>query len=287
MATVSATGVGPERVLTLDRTIRLQSPWVDPSPRQLLLFITDANIAEQTREKWTRRSEEIKMKKQTNPNIKAHLLRSGFCLILLVVVCVIPFALAQRTATRTLTFADRVAYQRAIEEVYWHHRIWPKENTATKPSLDAVMSQAQLEEKVAEYLRESQALEDYRHQPISSEQLQAEMDRIAHDTKQPEVLREIFDPLGNDPAVIAECLARPILVERLVRDLHAQGKLGVERTKSAMSSSPTMAAIVSMTYTLPVVTSAPTTCFDNWTATGDPGPEAPGRVGHTAVWTGS
>src|SRR6266853_3451913 len=25
---------------------------------------------------------------------------------------------------RTLTFADRVAYQRAIEEVYWRHRIW-------------------------------------------------------------------------------------------------------------------------------------------------------------------
>ena len=25
-----------------------------------------------------------------------------------------------------LTFAERVAYQQAIEEVYWHHRIWPK-----------------------------------------------------------------------------------------------------------------------------------------------------------------
>ena len=30
----------------------------------------------------------------------------------------------QRT---TLTLADRVAYQRTIEEVYWRHRIWPKE----------------------------------------------------------------------------------------------------------------------------------------------------------------
>src|SRR5437870_1993472 len=65
------------------------------------------------------------------------------------------------TQSKALTFEDRVAYQRAIEEVYWHHRIWPKENTASKPSLDAVMSQAQLEKKVAEYLRESQALEDY------------------------------------------------------------------------------------------------------------------------------
>src|SRR6266550_2806186 len=26
---------------------------------------------------------------------------------------------------RTLSFAERVAYQRAIEDVYWRHRIWP------------------------------------------------------------------------------------------------------------------------------------------------------------------
>jgi hypothetical protein len=42
---------------------------------------------------------------------------------------------------RTLTFADRVAYQRAMEEVYWQHRIWPKENPRPKPSLDEVMTQ--------------------------------------------------------------------------------------------------------------------------------------------------
>ena len=46
---------------------------------------------------------------------------------------------------RALTFAERVAYQQAIEEVYWHHRIWPRsrgERSDPKPSLDAVMSQA-------------------------------------------------------------------------------------------------------------------------------------------------
>ena len=59
-----------------------------------------------------------------------------------------------------LTFAERVSYQRAIEEVYWRHRIWPKENLSPKPPLDAVMSQAQLENKVTEYLRNSQALEN-------------------------------------------------------------------------------------------------------------------------------
>jgi hypothetical protein len=70
---------------------------------------------------------------------------------------------------RTLTFAERVAYQRAIEEVYWRHRIWPIENLNPKPSLDAVMSRAQLEKKVADYLRKSQALEDYWQRPITAE----------------------------------------------------------------------------------------------------------------------
>jgi hypothetical protein len=102
---------------------------------------------------------------------------------------------------RTLTFAERVAYQRAIEEVYWRHRIWQKENPNPKPSLDAVMSQAQLEKKVTEYLRNSQALEDYWHRPITAEQLQAEMDRMAQHTRQPEVLRKLFESLGNDPFV--------------------------------------------------------------------------------------
>src|SRR4029077_198997 len=32
-------------------------------------------------------------------------------------------------AQRTLTLQERVSYQRAIEEVYWRHRIWPKENS--------------------------------------------------------------------------------------------------------------------------------------------------------------
>ena len=117
---------------------------------------------------------------------------------------------------RTLSFEERVSYQKAIEEVYWRHRIWPKERTDPKPSLDAVMSQAQLEKKVTDYLRNSQALEDYWQRPITDEQLQAEMDRMAKHSKQPEVLQELFEALSNDPFIIAECLARPALAERLV-----------------------------------------------------------------------
>jgi hypothetical protein len=59
----------------------------------------------------------------------------------------LPSEAPAKLSQRTLTFAERVAYQRAIEDVYWRHRIWPKERPDAKPSLDAVMSQAQLERK--------------------------------------------------------------------------------------------------------------------------------------------
>jgi hypothetical protein len=149
-----------------------------------------------------------------------------------------------KVSYKTLTFPKRVSYQRAIEEVYWRHRIWPKEHPDPKPSLDAVLPQAQLEKKVADYLRNSQALEDYWQRPLTAEQLQAEMERMAQHTKQPEVLRELFDALGNDPFVIAECLARPALSERLVANFYAydqrfHGKLR-QRAEADLLAHPTV-----------------------------------------------
>src|SRR6266436_7764009 len=124
-----------------------------------------------------------------------------------------------KDSQRTLTVAQRAAYQRAIEEVYWRHRIWPNESSKPKPSLDEVMFAEQIEKKVDDYLRDSRALEAYWQKPIDPEQLQAEMERMARNTKQPQVLRELFGALGNDPSVIAEGLARPVLAERLVAGL--------------------------------------------------------------------
>jgi hypothetical protein len=98
---------------------------------------------------------------------------------------------------RAFSFAERVAYQRIIEDVYWRHRIWPNENPDPKPALDAVMSQAQLENKVAELSARLARVGRLPAQPITAEQLQAEMDRMARDTKQPEVLRELFEALGT------------------------------------------------------------------------------------------
>ena len=190
--------------------------------------------------------------------------------------------------TRALTFSERVAYQRAIEEVYWRHRIWPKENRAPKPSLDAVISQAQLEKKVADYLRNFQALEDYGRSPITVEQLQGELDRMARCTKQPDILHELFEALRNDPFAIAECLAKPILAERLMINFsfHDKEPLSSWGAKAEIQM-PTLAAAANASYTLPIISAELNECiYDSWTATSTTNAPTP-RSSHTAVWTGS
>src|SRR5437867_766724 len=193
----------------------------------------------------------------------------------------------ENLSKRTLTFAQRVSYQRAIEEVYWRHRTWPKDRPDPKPSLDAEMSQAQLEKKVADYLRNSQALEDYWRKPIAPEQLQAEMDRMARNTKQPKVLRELFEALGNDPFVIAECLAKPVLSERLLANFGHDKEPLDSALPRAEKQMPKLMTGASATYTLPTIPDAPNGCVDNtWIATSTINAPS-GRWSHTAVWTGS
>ena len=58
---------------------------------------------------------------------------------------------AARSQSRQLCFEDRVAHQRAIEEVYWRHRIWPKNRPDPKPSLGAML--------LNEFLKEHRKLE--------------------------------------------------------------------------------------------------------------------------------
>ncbi len=193
------------------------------------------------------------MKTQIAPSIKAHLIRGAFYLLLLVGVSTIPFALGQKLARgqSTLTFAERVAYQRAIEEVYWRHRIWPKENLKPKPPLDAVISHAQLEEKVQDYLRKSELVTAQRGVPITAVELQAEIDRMANHSKQRDVLRELFEALGNDPLVIAECLGRPVLAERtLATNASLKEQLQTERSRAGKQTTKAVGAPDS-SYVLP------------------------------------
>ena len=127
----------------------------------------------------------------------------------------------QAIASGPLTFEERVKAREAIERVYYARRIWPKENPGAKPPFEQLVTRAQIERKVTEYLKKSLALDEFWHRPIEAPQLQAEMDRMTKGSKDPATLREMFAALNNDPILIAECLARPILADRLARSWYA------------------------------------------------------------------
>jgi N-acetylneuraminic acid mutarotase len=115
------------------------------------------------------------------------------------------------TQPSPLSFEDRVRAQEAIERVYYSHQIG-----ATRP-FEEVVPRKLVERKVRTYLKESLALEQFWKTPVTAAMLRAEMERMARQTRMPGRLRELYAALGNDPVLIQECLARPVLTNRLIR----------------------------------------------------------------------
>jgi len=135
----------------------------------------------------------------------------------------------RQDATGGVSFEERVACQRAIEHVYWNHRLWPKGNVGPRPSFETSIPEAFIRRQAEDALLESQALEEWWGRSITAEMLQAELDRIVASTQRPTILREVFAALDHDPDRIAECLARPALAARLLREWYA----GDERLHAA------------------------------------------------------
>ena len=50
------------------------------------------------------------------------------------------------------------------------------------------------------------------------------------------MLRELFAALGNDPFVIAECLARPVLAERLLTKLNNEDRVEANENRVAKTA---------------------------------------------------
>jgi hypothetical protein len=114
------------------------------------------------------------------------------------------------------------------------------------------------------------------------------MERMAAHTKQPEVLRELFEALGNDPFVIAECLVRPAVAERLVTTLSCNDRDQFHTSPAgAENQMAKLIAAANPNYKVPTMSNAPNGCTDDtWTATSTTNAPSP-RHGHTAVWTGT
>ena len=206
------------------------------------------------------------------------------------------------TYTRPLRIEERMQCMESIEHVYWKHRIWQKDNPAPKPPFSSVVNPDYMRRKVEGSLKKSNALESFWKKPVTAEHLQAEINRMARDTKDPALLAELWSTLNNDSYLVAECLARPLVVERLIRNYHATDTAGANEEsyyQRQISNRTSESAFLDWwvqhqhqfkpvitepgdEYRLPRITEF--LCgFDMWTPVANYMP----RANHTAVWSGA
>jgi hypothetical protein len=140
-------------------------------------------------------------------------------------------------------FASLCADRKAIEFVYYHHRL------GEKPPFDQVLPRTTLENLVLQELRKEAALKRAYGVEVTLAMLDTEVQRINTTTRAPEILAEIKGALGNDPARFANAFAKPIIVERLVRErfdnddaLHAPQRRQVEQTRNELLAAKTNGA---------------------------------------------
>lgn len=190
---------------------------------------------------------------------------------------------------QVLSLADRIACQTAIERIYWQHRIWPAENPGERPPFEKVVPAAAIEAKVMNSLTLSNGLAEMWQRPITAEMLQAEVERQAEASQQPEMLQEIWAALGNDPVLVAECLARPVLATRLAQNWFAADERFSGRTFQAWWAASKEQFVPELTvpagaYQLPAINRGRELLEDDtWRSTTATPDEQTGE----AVWTGT
>src|SRR6195256_676968 len=117
-------------------------------------------------------------------------------------------SLSAMAGERESLLSDRAA----IERVYYNHRL------GEKPPFEQVLPPATLENLVRQDLRKEAALKQAYGIDVTPAMLDAEVQRINTTTRAPDVLAELKAALGNDPGRFARAMAKPIVVERRLRE---------------------------------------------------------------------
>ena len=157
-----------------------------------------------------------------------------------------PFVPCHAAATSEL-IADRAA----IERVYHDHR------TGTKPRFEQAMPPALLERMVEADRRKEAALAKVYSVQVTPEMVDAEVRRIDATTRRPEMLAEIKHTLGDNPARFARSVARPIVVEKLLRQrfenddsLHVAQRAAAEKARQQLLAKEAVADMRESTWQL-------------------------------------
>lgn len=144
-------------------------------------------------------------------------------------------ALLAVAAGRNDDFGAQCADREAIERVYYNHRL------GQKPPFEQTLPPASLENMVRLDLRKEALLKKNYGVEVTPAILDAEVQRINTTTRAPGTLAEIKAALDNDSDRFANVFAKPILVERLLREkfdnddaLHAPQRRLAEQARTEL-----------------------------------------------------
>lgn len=105
-----------------------------------------------------------------------------------------------------------LADRQAVEHVYYSHRL------GSKPPFEQTMPRDLVEKLVRLDLKKEAVLQGVFGIAITPAMVETEVKRIDATTRAPDILAGLKAALGNDSARFARTVARPIVVERLLRD---------------------------------------------------------------------
>ena len=127
--------------------------------------------------------------------------------------------------------------------MYYEHRL------GNKPPFEQLLPPSVIEQLVKQDLHKEATLKKIYRVDISANQVEAEVKRIDTTTRAPETLAELKKALGDDPARFARSVAKPIVVERVLRarfdnddQLHAPQRRVAEKTRARMLAARTNSA---------------------------------------------
>lgn len=128
----------------------------------------------------------------------------------------------------------------AIERVYYQHRL------GDKPPFEQALSRQVLERMVRQDRLKEATLNKVYGVSVTPAMVDAEVVRINATTRAPKILAELKAALGNNPQRFGETVARPVVVERLLRErfqndgaLHAAARRECEAARNELLTART------------------------------------------------
>jgi hypothetical protein len=132
-------------------------------------------------------------------------------------------------------WSELLSDRAAVERVYHNHRF------GEKPPFEKVMPRGTITRLVRQDLYKEAVLKKAYGIVITSEQLADEVKRINATSRAPEILAELKSALGYDTGRFARIVAKPVLVERLLRErfdaddqLHAAPRQEARQARSEL-----------------------------------------------------